>query len=121
MSGFVDVTKKPLVITIVIIVVVLYLISTLIYTFQNTNSYRWPPFGMTCPDYWTSRKTNNGYICTMDPNNANKGTKTYENSTITYYPNSATPTSIFSRGRPSANLSDKKTWARETGVAWDGA
>ncbi len=120
MSGISDIVKKPLVVTIVVIVIVIYLISTLMYVFSNTTKHTWPPFGMSCPDFWRSSQASGGFICTPNPVNLNKPIRNvnFQNSTVYPYGGGG---QIFSKGNPFQNINGKQQWAQETGVAWDGA
>lgn len=122
MSVLLDILKDKIVVGIVSFVLIVYVISTLAYVFSNTQQRPWPPFGMTCPDYWISSKADGGYTCTMDPRNPNMPKKAYSNGSV--YPiggsSGSIPTVIFSKGNPGQNLTDKKDWARESKVSWDG-
>lgn len=108
----------------VIIIMILYILTMGASLFQNKKVDRYPPFGMSCPDYWSSRKANingeDGYLCTADPKNKNLAQNIINNDYIYYYPSNS-KTSIFSRGSPLKNLDYKKQWANESGIAWDGS
>lgn len=109
----------------VIIVLVLFILTMVVSLFKSKTPERYPPFGMSCPDYWTSRKATingeDGYLCTIDPNNKNIATTPDINNDYVYYYPSNSKTTIFSRGSPLKNMDYKKQWSNESGVAWDGS
>jgi hypothetical protein len=107
----------------VIIILVLFVLTMGASLFQNKKTTMYPPFGMSCPDYWTSRKATiggeEGYLCTADSKNKNSATNIINNDYVYYYPSNS-KTTIFSRGSPMKNIDYKKQWANESGIAWDG-
>ena len=108
----------------VIIIMILYLLTSFSSIFESKKEAIYPPFGMSCPDYWTARKAtiNNqeGYLCTAEITNKNLATNIVNNDYVYYYPSNS-KMSIFSRGTPQKNINYKKQWANESGIAWDGS
>ena len=108
----------------IIVIMTLYVLTMFTTIFKSKKDTQWPPFGMSCPDYWTSRKATingeDGYICTSDPKNKNLAQTIINNDYVYYYP-SGSKTTVFTRGSPLKNIDYKKQWANESGIAWDGA
>tara|TARA_B100001057_G_C22178046_1_gene692163 strand:+ start:26 stop:388 length:363 start_codon:yes stop_codon:yes gene_type:complete len=113
-----NIIQNPKVYISVSVLVVLYLIIVLINALSETKYKQWPPFGMVCPDYWTSSRSDNGYICTMDPKNPNKPLNAnFTNNVVSFTDNDT----IFTKGTAKQNLNEKKAWANSANIFWDGS
>ncbi len=113
-----NIIENPKVYISVSVIVVLYLIILLINALSAKKYNQWPPFGMVCPDYWLSSKSDNGYTCTKDPNNVNNPINyNITNDAVSYIDENK----IFTKGSALSNLKDKKAWANSSNIFWDGS
>ena len=110
--------SEPKVYISVSVLVVLYLIIIIINAMSESKSKLWPPFGMACPDYWTTSRSDNGYTCTMDPKNPNKPLNSSFTNNIVSFTNE---NAILTRGSATQNLNEKKAWANSANIFWDGS
>lgn len=113
------IVENPKVYISVSVLVVLYLIILLINALSSKKYTQWPPFGMVCPDYWLSSKSDNGYTCTMDPKNINRpmNPNPPPNNAVSILADNQ----IFTKGSANSNLKEKKAWANTSNIFWDGS
>ena len=118
MDNLVNIIKNPKVYISVSVLVVLYLIILLINALSVNKYNQWPPYGMVCPDYWMSSRSDNGYMCKIDTNNPNKPMiPNFTNDVVSYIDDNT----IFTKGTGTQNLSQKKAWANNSNIFWDGS
>lgn len=104
--------------SIVIIVAIVFLILALIAVGMALQKQGkkdpFPRLQAVCPDGWAMTDTH----CII--NSLNKGTV---NTQSTSYPMGTNASSVWSPGfarNPAATLCDKRKWALNNGIAWDG-
>ena len=89
--------KKVLIIGAIVLSVMLFFISLAMKGLKKAQQY--PPEISACPDYWMKNSEN---VCVPDPSiNQNMGSPTPQ-------------CNMFN------NTKDKKQWANECGIIWDG-
>jgi len=117
------------VIVITIAIVLLILALTYIGVFligDDTTQVTFPPHSNQCPDYW---EVNGDGSCEIQRNGINLGTagsdiKAFNNHKT--FPTDVTDTSEYTKKDPQTinfqdkTICEKKQWANDFGVVWDG-
>lgn len=102
--------KKKVIIFFLLLLVIILLIMSYAIT-KKTNDLKWPPYIANCPDYWLDLASNGSMCynkhslgtCSL-PRDNNKNTVDFTSD-------------IYTSSEGDCN---KKKWANNCGVSWDG-
>jgi hypothetical protein len=104
-----DFKKKVIIFLLILLAIILFIMAFTIN--KKSNNMKWPPYVANCPDYWLDLSSN-GSSCFNQHSLGNCAIPTTSNQNTVDF-----TSSIYTGSEGECN---KKKWAINCGVTWDG-
>jgi hypothetical protein len=104
-----DFKKKVILFFLILLAIILFIMA---YTInKKTNDLKWPPYISNCPDYWLDLSSNGSRCFNQHSLGKCAIPNSLEQNTVDF------TSSIYTGSEGECN---KKKWANNCGVTWDG-